>query len=365
MTPAVAESVRDLVERAVRAGSAPGGVAGWRTQESNELTVIAGGRAMVSPHSSDMTSSTWFDLASLTKPLVVGTLVLLAMRRGWLDLNTAVADVWPDAATRSIGPATVVDLLTHRAGLPSWAPVYALAEGRPDRALDAVLGLPISGARGRVVYSCAGFLLLGWMLEHRARATLDRLFDELVVEPLGLGDELGYRPSPDRPLAAGAPEARAEQRLILERRLDASWIPPPVRGLPDDGNARFLNGVAGNAGLFGTVRGVLELARVYLERDGFLTGAEIDLATEERTSGLGQSRGLGWQLAASPGCSAGRSLAAVAFGHTGFTGTSLWIDPTRGLAMTLLTNRTHPGHRDIDLHPLRRRFHRLLVDSMA
>jgi CubicO group peptidase (beta-lactamase class C family) len=95
-----------------------------------------------------------------------------------------------------------------------------------------------------------------------------------------------------------------------------------------------------------------------------LTEDEIAAATRTRTPGLEQERGLAWQLASSPGCSAGPALAPEAFGHTGFTGTSLWIDPTRKLAMALLTNRVHPGHRSTDLHPLRRRFHQLVVDQL-
>ena len=95
----------------------------------------------------------------------------------------------------------------------------------------------------------------------------------------------------------------------------------------------------------------------------FLTSDEIDRATSDHTPGREQARGYGWQLASSPGCSAGPALDPSAFGHTGFTGTSLWIDPTRGVAIALLTNRVHPGHRPTDLHPLRRRFHHLVVNS--
>jgi CubicO group peptidase (beta-lactamase class C family) len=135
--------------------------------------------------------------------------------------------------------------------------------------------------------------------------------------------------------------------------------------MPDDGNARFLGGVAGNAGLFGTVAGVLGMARAWLEPGLLLTADEIALATADRTAGLGQARGLGWQLAATPGCSAGSALSPSSFGHTGFAGASLWVDPTRGTALALLGNRVHPAHRPTDLHPLRRRFHRIVIDRLG
>jgi CubicO group peptidase (beta-lactamase class C family) len=357
--------VAALLERARRAGWTPGGAAGWIEAGRRDPVVVAVGRAAVAPSPVDATPATWFDLASLTKPLVVGCLSLLAIRWGWFGLATTVGDVLPEAAGRPISAATIGQLLTHTSGLPAWSPIYALTEGRPERALDAVVDLPMVDPGTRVVYSCPGFLLLGWMLERRGGAALDALFADHVLRPLGLSDELGFRPGPDRPVAAGASAPDAERTLVRDCGLDPAWVPQVGRGLPDDGNARFLGGVAGNAGLFGSAAGVLGLARIYIERDGLLRGGEIDAASANRTTGREQARGLGWQLAGSPGCSAGPSLDRASFGHTGFTGTSLWIDPTRGAAMALLANRVHPGHRSTDLHPLRRRFHRLVVDAVS
>jgi CubicO group peptidase (beta-lactamase class C family) len=133
----------------------------------------------------------------------------------------------------------------------------------------------------------------------------------------------------------------------------------------DDGNARGLGGAAGNAGLFGTAAAVARLAAEYLPGGGvLLTAEEAAFATACRTEGLEQARGLGWQLAASPGCSAGPSLAAEAFGHTGFSGVSVWVDPSSRAALVLLGNRLHPGGRTADLHPMRRRYHTLAIDAL-
>lgn len=361
MTTNRVEMARLLLERGIRAGSAPGMVAAWQSSTEPTLSTVPVGRAVVAPTSVPVTSETWFDLASLTKPLVIGTLILLFIRDGALTPDTTVAEILPDTSRSRLGARVVRQLLTHSSGLPAWEPLYALSNGDPYRALEALIGLRTEESETHVVYSCPGFILLGMMIEKLAGANLGVVFTERLVKPLGLEGDLGYRPESPSPLAGGASEPVAERRLLAERGLDSDHIPAVLPGLPDDGNSRFLGGVSGNAGLFGTASGVLALAMTYLGIGGFLTAKEIELATTDHTPGLEQRRGFGWQLAGSPGCSAGPALDPSAFGHTGYTGTSLWIDPTRGLAMTLLTNRVHPGHRPADLHPLRRRFHQLVV----
>ena len=357
------QTVRILLERAIRAGLAPGMVAGWQEATDPQPETVAVGRARVSPFSTTVSPNTWFDLASLTKPLVVGTLSLLAMRDRWFEPDTTAADVLPEIGAFPTGGLSVRQLLTHSSGLPAWEPIYALTGGNSDRLLDTLGGLKIDEPGSQVVYSCPGFILLGAMLERLADTGLDDLFVERVLKPLGLEAELSFRPATVDQLAAGAHAPGAERLILHERGLDPSLIPANQLGHPDDGNSRFLGGVAGNAGLFGTIAGVLTLARIYFGVGEFLTSDEIELATADHTQGLEQARGFGWQLASSPGCSAGATIDPSAFGHTGFTGTSLWMDPTRGLAMALLTNRVHPDHRPTDLHPLRRRFHHLVVDN--
>lgn len=356
-----------LLGRALRAGLFPGAVAGWTTVSGSER-VMAVGTLSTALSSGAMVTGAWFDLASLTKPLVTSTLSLLAFRHRLLERTTRVGDVLPAAALQPTGRLTVRDLLTHVSGLPAWAPLYARCEGDADRALHTLVRTEPEAPPGqRVVYSCIGFLLLGAMLERVFGEGLEATSQRLIFEPLRLGHAIGFRPCPEgRLLVPGAATPAAERALLAEAGLNPDLVPVPGTGLPDDGNARFLGGVAGNAGLFGSLHGVLELAAQYLiPRSRLLAEAEITLATSNWTPGLEQSRGLGWQLAASPGCSAGPSLAPAAFGHTGFTGVSIWVDPERGVAMGLLSHRHHPAHRGIDLHPLRRRFHTLALTEIA
>jgi len=353
--------VHGLLQRSVRAGMTPGAVAAWGSPGA-DLEYAAVGNASLVPKVTAMEPAAWFDLASLTKPLVTTTLSLLAFRSGMLRLETPVGQVLGETHGGPIADLSVFSLLTHTSGLPSWLPLYCLAEGDPEALRGRLRAVEFEAAPGtRVIYSCVGFIVLGLMLERIAGESLAELFKNEVAVPLGLENELAFAPNLEgRQLVGFAARAGTEERLVREGGQDQCWLPETGAGLPDDGNARFLGGPAGNAGLFGTATGVSTLAAEYLPGGGdLLNSEEAQLATSDHTSGLEQQRGLGWQLAATPGCSAGPALPPIAFGHTGFTGVSVWIDPASRATYSLLCNRLHPGHRETDLHPLRRRFHAL------
>lgn len=352
------QAVGRLLERAVSAGLAPGWVA-LAAVGGEEGSCWVAGRAGVrgEPVEPDLR----YDLASLTKPLATTTLVLLAMRDG-LELGTPLADLLPELLDSPWRHVTVEQCLTHTGGFPAWAPLYALGDASPAGYLAAISGLrPVAPPGTEVVYSCPGFITLGLALERAGSGDLAALFTELVAEPLELAAELGFAPADGSFVAGGQARPRVEQALLAARGLAAEPPPAPPGVIPcDDGNARGLGGVAGNAGLFGTAAAVARLAAEFLPGGGELLSAEeAALAIRCRTAGLSQARGLGWQLAATPGCSAGPALPADAFGHSGFTGTSVWVDPRTRAVLVLLGNRLHPGGRQSDLHPLRRRFHRL------
>ena len=366
MTRRSRDQVEELLGRAVASGVVPGAVAVWGTPGAQPRSATVG-RSRLRPRPMAADPETWFDLASLTKPLVVTTLSLMAIRSGLLGADTPACEALPEARSSALAGATIRHLLSHSSGLPAWRPLYALARG-PDEAVDAILRMPVGAAPGAdVVYSCLDFILLGVILERVFEETLDRAFDRLVVQPLGLRSEIGFLPDTDRHrVAGGATVAAVEHEMTEKCGHDPDLVPPVGSGAPDDGNARFLGGVAGNAGLFGTGRGVYELAAEYLPGGGRLLGADdAAAATAIVAAGSGQVRGLGWQVASSPGCSAGPGLSRAAIGHTGFTGTSVWVEPERLLTLVLLTNRHHPAHHTIDLHPLRRRFHALAVQDLV
>ncbi len=353
------QQVRDLLERAVAAGRFPGAVAQWGRVDGEVSTCVVG-RAEVRDVPRDVSDDTWFDLASLTKPLVTTTLSLVAFQERLLSPNTRVGEVLRETEGFPIGELEIHRLLTHTSGLPAWLPFYCLAEGRRDTVPQVLRHIELASGPGeRVVYSCVGFIILGLMLEEVSGSDLERLFRDRVLVPAGLEGELGFNPDTAfRVLAGGALAPLAEQRLVRDLGLDPVWIPAVGRGLPDDGNARFFGGAAGNAGLFGTARGVRRLTAEYCGGGTNLIALDaIGPAVTSQTSGLEQERGWGWQIASSRGCSAGGSLPDTAIGHTGFTGVSVWADPMGTGLWVLLTNRNHPGQRGVDLHPLRRKYH--------
>ena len=356
------DAVGGLLGRAVNAGLALRWVGLAAREGGAGMCWSAAGTRLEGEEEADLR----FDLASLTKPLATATLLLLARRDG-LELEQPVAEVVPELAGSPWSGVTFEQCATHTAGFPAWAPLYASGCGR-EAYLDALRRVEsVAAAGSRVEYSCLGFLALGIALERAGGADLGALFADLVAEPLGLAPELGFAPPADASVAPGELRWFVEERLLAARGNFVAPPPAPAGVWPcDDGNARGLGGVAGNAGLFGTAAAVARLAAEFLPGGGeLLNAAEAELATRCRTDGLEQARTIGWQLASSPGCSAGPALPASAFGHTGFTGTSVWSDPDSRAVFVLLGNRLHPGGRTPDLHPLRRRFHALAREAIG
>ena len=361
------KDVRELLRRAIHAGCAPAAAAAWG-RRGEELSSEVLGFSTLFPARTQVSEETWFDLASLTKPLVTTTLTLLAFRSGAMAPKTRVGEVLDEVRGTAVGELEVEQLLTHTAGLPAWLPLYCIAEGRQDLLATRLGDIRLEGRPGQqVVYSCVGFVTLGLMLARLADEGLDSLFRREVLKVVGLEGELGFKSElATHSLIGRAAESTVEMRMVKDLGFEQRWIPATGYDLPDDGNARFLGGLSGNAGLFGTVRGVVALASEYLPGGGsLLSSAEAAEATALHTEGLEQGRGWGWQLGSTPGCSAGRELSDGAFGHTGFTGVSVWCDPRTKNVFALLTNRNHPGQRGNDLHPLRRAFHRLAAGAFG
>ncbi|HYV17809.1 MAG TPA: serine hydrolase domain-containing protein [Verrucomicrobiae bacterium] len=336
--------------------------ASWLVGDARQVLFEgAVGNATQAPRPITASVDTLYDLASLTKPLATGLLAVRLQVAGLLRLEDRLDHLLPEWRPRDPGPSlTLLDLLTHRSGLPAWMPLYALATDVPGRVAAIASALRPHPPLVAVTYSCPNYLLTGFALERVSGAPLDRLFRDQVTGPLGIAD-LGYRPDPaERPRIAATETGNAHERALAGPpaagynafRRDLIW------GEVHDHNAWTLGGVAGNAGLFGTARAVWSLARHFLkEGPSYLQDEERSWFSHDFTPGLNQARSVGFQLASTRGCSAGPDLSPRAFGHTGFTGTSLWIDPVAERVLVLLTNRVHPRHRDRDLHPLRREFH--------
>ncbi|HEY0405465.1 MAG TPA: serine hydrolase domain-containing protein [Pyrinomonadaceae bacterium] len=317
------------------------------------------------------TLETIYDMASLTKPLVTGLLCAQRIERGELDLDTEVARLLPEFDRADKREITLRQLLTHTSGLPAWRPLYITTGGDPARALQAIAVEALEAAPGaRVRYSDLGFITLGFLLERITKSRLADLARHEIFEPLKLRRAF-INPERAWQTATAASETGNlyERQMCVEMQMEAAvktkteaainWREHLIWGEAHDGNAHFLGGAAGHAGLFSDARDTLRLSAQFLPRHTELLKPETcALFRVNMTSGLEEARSLAWQLAATPGSTAGPNLSPDSFGHLGFTGTSCWIDAARDRAYILLTNRTHARSLPfVNINSVRRAFH--------
>ena len=335
-------------------GSFPGAAALVGTSETILEEAIAG-RAIgdVEPESasSEVTAETLFDLASLTKPLCSGA--LLAGTKD-LPLDVLPGRFFPEWKKTRFEDITLERLLTHTSGLAAWFPMYVRGEG--VAAYRRTLGEmePVAAPGERVIYSDLNFLLLTQILETVYAAPLERTFGERIAGPAGSA----ARFLPERSAVTAATERgdRFERAMVEARGLSyGRFRDGVVRGEVHDGNAFRRGGVSGHAGLFATARDVWALARRWLD-------PTLRAWTRDRTPDLDEGRGLAWQSRRGAG-SAIPEMSAESFGHTGFTGTSVWVDPERDRIAVLLTNRIHPEVKEIPFNEVRQRFHRVAFEA--
>ncbi|HEY0597748.1 serine hydrolase domain-containing protein [Sphingopyxis sp.] len=309
---------------AVADGHIPGATLGIVAADGRRWATTAGMAALV-PEPEPLTEEHWFDLASVSKVIATTMMILRLAEEGRIDLDGPLTDAIPDLRQYDIAGAaerrlTFRDCLTHRTFLPAVEPIYTYGD---DPARLRAFVLQREWKRGPPVYSDINYILLGIAIERITGAPLSDW-------PLGPGLRFGPPPGP-----AVATE-------------HCQWRGRVLKGEVHDENAFALGGAAGHAGLFGTVAGVLEFAH------GLLDGSGASAATLEaiRTRANGD-RTAGWERRF-PGWSGGDACSDATIGHTGFTGTGLWVDFERGLAWTLLTNRVHPTrHRDSGIFTLR------------
>jgi len=351
----------DVLRRGVTGRVFPGASAEFGT--ANAATwQDAVGSLTYEPDATPLSHDTVFDLASLTKVIVTTNVAMRMVESAALVLDAPVRGYEPRWCAGDRSTVTVRDVLEHASGLPSWAPFFRVHEGR-QAMRSAVATMPLEYApRSQSVYSDLGFILLGCIIEDIGGRSLDRQFQEMAAgwAPRGAGDSpLAFNPpSSWRPRIAPTRFNERRDRLLV--------------GEVDDDNAWAMRGVAGHSGLFGTAGAVGAVARVLLRALSADREAERRLATRDtvrsfltRSTVPGSSRALGWDMMRTTS-SCGSKMSAAAFGHTGFTGTSLWIDPDRGVYAVLLSNRVHPeaGPNEPMQH-VRRAFHDALLEGRA
>ncbi len=327
-------AVDRVVERFIERGAFPGAVVA--VGHRGKLARLAAyGRLSYEPDAPPAAADTIYDLASLTKVIATTTMAMILVDEGVLDLDKPVQDFLPRFVGEGKERVTVRHLLTHSSGVDWWAPLFEELRG-PAAYLERIQAMPLVYQPGeKMLYSDLGLILLGEILERVAGEPLDEFARRRIFAPLGMDDTL-FRPPP-----------------ALLPRIAPTELDPRrggmVRGFVHDENAYALGGVAPHAGLFGTAPDLARFAQMLVNGGVFEHRRIVSRATVEaftrRTHpefGPDSSRALGWDTKSPEKSSAGGLFSDRSFGHTGFTGTSMWIDPERELFVILLTNRVHP-----------------------
>ncbi len=314
------------------------------------------GRFTYEPVTPPPTPATLFDLASLTKTVATTSMAMLLYEHGLLDLDAPVAAIVPEFISDAEKDPRRNDvslrmLLAHSSGLPAYEKLFLKVKTR-DELLHAAFTMPLAAGPGtRAEYSDIGFIILGIALERLAGESLDRFCQREIFGPLGMSNTTFNPPIENRKQIPPTADDRTFRRRI-------------IRGEVQDENASVLGGVAPHAGLFSTARDLVQFAHAMLNPGRPLFRSEtIAVFTRRESAPQGTTRGLGWDTP-SASSQSGKYFSANSYGHLGYTGTSLWIDPERHISITLLTNRTWPDCSNHAIKQIRPRFHDAVVEAL-
>ena len=332
----------------------------------------------------EITPRTLFDLASLTKPIATTTIAMILYERGLLELDAPVAGTIPQILADSCGTVdarrgdvTFRMLLAHSSGLPAYEKLFLKAHSR-DELLREAFTTPLSADPAtRAEYSDIGFITLGAALERITGETLDVFCQREIFGPLAMANTTFNPPADRRKEIPPTADEREQPSMGAAAGEQPKVQPHPstnhastfrkriIQGEVQDENASILGGIAGHAGLFSNAEDVARFAHVLLSGGSPILRPEtVALFTRRESVPPGTSRTLGWDTPSNPSQS-GKYFGPASFGHLGYTGTSLWIDPDRELSITLLTNRTWPDSSNQAIKQVRPRFHDAVVEALA
>ena len=353
----------EILNRSVAQRAFPGAV--LAVGHPSRLAILPVGKLSYAETAAPTTAETIYDIASLTKVVATTTMAMILADRGRLPLDRPVAAFLPDFVPpydnaedplwAARGEVTVRHLLAHTSGLPAYEKFFLRARRR-EHVLEEAVALPLEEPPGaRTAYSDVGFILLGEILERVAREPLDTFSQREIFEPLNMRST-GFNP----PAELRSRIAPTEQDDVFRKRL--------LCGEVEDENAWVMGGVAGHAGLFSTVGDLAAFCQWMLNQGAvggkqLIPAATIREFTTACPAKQGAPRGLGWDKPSEPP-SSGRHFSAASYGHLGYTGTSMWIDPERQLFVVLLTNRIHPTRANDAIHAIRPAVHDAAVEEL-
>jgi len=352
--------VRELLEQGIRDEIFPGAVL-LVSQRGEIVSHGAVGHRALIPEPAPMTKDTIFDLASLTKPLATVMAVMRLADRGTLGLDQPLSDLISSVDLKLKRDLTPRLLLAHSAGLVDWKPYYEGLIHHPIQERKRVLREWIlresyAYEPGKdSLYSDLGFMLLEWIIEEKSGMSLDRFIHTHFYGPLGLKRTFFVRNSPPFSGKGESPDSSLFERPAREienwrnfaATEDCPWRKRVLQGEVHDDNAFALGGVSAHAGLFSTAGEVFIMAHMLRghyrgERSDFFRSETVREFFRRQDIVEGSDWALGWDTRATEGSSAGRHFSRDSVGHTGFTGTSIWMDLVKDVTAVLLTNRVHP-----------------------
>jgi serine-type D-Ala-D-Ala carboxypeptidase len=350
---AVFSRVFELLQHAIAERAFP--AASLAVTHRGKLIVLKSvGRFSYEANSPQVTPGSIFDLASVSKVVATTSMAMILYERGLLDLEAPIAAIIPefgDASDSRKAEVTVRMLLAHSSGLPAYEKLFLRVKNR-EGLIAAAFTAPLTADPGtRAEYSDIGFIILGAALERIADEPLDRFCQREVFGPLGMGRTTFNPPATWRASIVPTADDRAFRRRVIQ-------------GEVQDENASVLGGVAGHAGVFSTAQDIAIFAHAMLNGGAPMVRREaLAQFTRRESSPAGTSRALGWDTP-STSSQSGEYFSSYSFGHLGYTGTSLWIDPERQLSVTFLTNRTWPDCKNEAIKQVRPLVHDAIIEAL-
>ncbi len=351
-----------LIDRAIEDGTFPG-IDVSVVKDGKRVFGTSRGFISLLPRRRKLKSGSFFDLASLTKPLATAPVVLEICRQERISLSGPINRFIPELPADS-GEITLMQLLTHTSGLPPAPDLNAVCGTAEDtdrkKILKSILSItPVIPSGSEIVYSCTGYIFLSAILERITGKNLPELYREIITEPAGI-DGLLFNPADN-----GIPLEKIAPTELCD------WRKRMIRGEVHDEISYCLGGQAGNAGLFGTVKGIEDFMKIifsegYTGNRRILSQDTVSLMTSPLSEKNDTVRTAGF-LMQSGSSFAGNVWSKKAFGHTGFTGTSVWADPECGTFIVILTNRVHPERNKTSerIKDFRKNFHESLFGEFC
>lgn len=348
------DNALELIQQGVDKGYFPGATVAIGDRKG-VYVVRQYGKACIYPSTADLDKDTLYDLASLTKVVGTTTLFMKFLEMGLVTLDDRVEEYIPKFSCGKKSQIRLFNLLTHTSGLPAYLPLYKMCCDYND-VIRCIGDVNLEYDPGtKVVYSDLGFILLRYILEKAGHAPFERLCDTYVFKPIGM-ENTCFNPK-TKNVAATEIDINTGRVLI---------------GKCHDENGRFLGGISGHAGLFSNICDLINFGNMLINRGTTLEGRFLsipafEMMTRNYTAGLNEDRGIGWCVKGSGGriSSGGDLVSPSAFGHTGFTGTSIWVDIPHNIYIILLTNRVHPSRRNDSIIRFRRVFHNAVLSSIV